>query len=105
MLIKLLGTSIPTTWPWRSTWAGHGPAGEVRRLQGGRAETPTDFTSQLGLIDEVLDTLRVPMVRVVDHEADDAIGTLAVRAAEEGLDAVIVTADRDFFQLVRPGSA
>jgi DNA polymerase-1 len=69
----------------------------------GRAETPTDFTSQLGLIDEVLDTLRVPMVRVVDHEADDAIGTLAVRAAEQGMDAVIVTADRDFFQLVRPG--
>ena len=69
----------------------------------GRAETPTDFTSQLGLIDEVLDTLHVPMVRVVDHEADDAIGTLAVRAAESGMDAVIVTADRDFFQLVRPG--
>ena len=43
------------------------------------------------------------MVRVVDHEADDAIGTLAVRAAEQGMDAVIVTADRDFFQLVRPG--
>src|SRR4249920_3517116 len=58
----------------------------------GRAETPTDFTSQLGLIDEVLDTLHVPMVRVVDHEADDAIGTLAVRAAEQGMAAVIVTA-------------
>jgi DNA polymerase I len=69
----------------------------------GRAETPNDFKPQLGLIDEVLDTLHVPMVRVVDHEADDAIGTLAVRAAEQGLDVVIVTADRDFFQLVRPG--
>ena len=69
----------------------------------GRAETPNDFKSQLGLIDEVLDTLHVPMVRVIDHEADDAIGTLAVRAAEQGLDVVIVTADRDFFQLVRPG--
>ena len=43
------------------------------------------------------------MVRVVDHEADDAIGTLASGAADAGLDAVIVTADRDFFQLVRPG--
>jgi DNA polymerase-1 len=69
----------------------------------GRAETPNDFKPQLGLIDEVLNTLHVPMVRVVDHEADDAIGTLAVRAAAQGLDAVIVTADRDFFQLVRPG--
>ena len=69
----------------------------------GRAETPSDFKPQLGLIDEVLDTLHVPMVRVVNHEADDAIGTLAVRAAGQGLDVVIVTADRDFFQLVRPG--
>ena len=68
----------------------------------GRAETPSDFKPQLGLIDEVLDTLHVPMVRVEDHEADDAIGTLAVRAAERGIHAVIVTADRDFFQLVRP---
>jgi DNA polymerase I len=40
---------------------------------------------------------------LTDHEADDAIGTLAVRAAEQGIEATIVTADRDFFQLVRPG--
>ena len=69
----------------------------------GRAETPTDFTSQLGLIDEVLDTLHSRWCAWMDHEADDAIGTLAMRAAESGMDAVIVTADRDFFQLVRPG--
>ncbi len=70
----------------------------------GRRETPADFTSQLGLIEEVLDTLRIPVVRVDDgHEADDYLGTLAVRAAERGLEATIVTADRDFFQLVRPG--
>ena len=69
----------------------------------GRPETPTDFRSQLGLIDEVLETLRVPTVRVEGHEADDALGTLATRAAERGIEAVIVTADRDFFQLVRPG--
>ncbi len=69
----------------------------------GRAETPSEFKPQLGLIDEVLNALHVPMVRVEDHEADDAIGTLAVRAAERGIEAVIVTADRDFFQLVRPG--
>src|SRR5439155_11754456 len=36
-------------------------------------------------------------------EADDAIATLACRAADEGLDVTIVTADRDFFQLARPG--
>jgi len=67
----------------------------------GRPETPADFRPQLGLIEEVLDVLRIPVMRMEGHEADDALGTLAVQAAEAGIDAVIVTADRDFFQLVR----
>jgi DNA polymerase-1 len=67
----------------------------------GRAETPADFGPQLGLIEEVLDVLHIPIIRTEGHEADDAIGTLAVEGSEQGLDAVIVTADRDFFQLVR----
>ena len=69
----------------------------------GRPETPSEFGPQLGLISEVLETLGIPIVRVEGHEADDALGTLAVRAAAAGIDATIVTADRDFFQLVRPG--
>src|SRR4051794_29762006 len=72
------------------------------QYKAGRRETPTDFTSQLGLISEVLETLRIPIVRVEGHEADDALGTLAVRAAASGIDTTIVTADRDFFQLVGP---
>ncbi|HET9310253.1 MAG TPA: DNA polymerase I [Actinomycetota bacterium] len=70
----------------------------------GRRETPQDFTSQLGLIEEVLEAMRIPVLRIADgNEADDAIGTLAIRAHDQGVDATIVTADRDFFQLVRPG--
>jgi DNA polymerase-1 len=69
----------------------------------GRAETPDEFRQQLGLILEIVQTLKIPLVSVEDHEADDAIATLACRAADRGLEAVIVTADRDFFQLVRPG--
>ena len=69
----------------------------------GRAEAPDEFRQQLGLIVEVLETLRIPIVRTEGHEADDAIATLALRAAEQGIDVVIVTADRDFFQIVRPG--
>jgi len=69
----------------------------------GRPEAPDEFRQQLGLIVEVLETLRIPVIGVEGHEADDAIATLAVRAVERGIDAVIVTADRDFFQLVRPG--
>jgi DNA polymerase-1 len=70
----------------------------------GRRETPGDFTPQLGLIEEVLEALRIPVLRIADgNEADDAIGTMAVTAAAQGIDATIVTADRDFFQLVRQG--
>ncbi|HEX2267543.1 MAG TPA: 5'-3' exonuclease H3TH domain-containing protein, partial [Actinomycetota bacterium] len=68
----------------------------------GRVEAPDEFRQQLGLILEVLETLRIPMVAVERYEADDAIATLACRAVERGMDAVIVTADRDFFQLVSP---
>jgi DNA polymerase-1 len=69
----------------------------------GRAEAPDEFRQQLGLIREVLETLRIPIVEVEGYEADDALATLACSAADQGIEAVIVTADRDFFQLVRPG--
>ena len=69
----------------------------------GRPEAPDEFRQQLGLIQEVLGALAVPVIGVEGHEADDAIATMAVRAAEAGMDVTIVTADRDFFQLVRPG--
>jgi DNA polymerase I len=69
----------------------------------GRAETPDEFRQQLPLILEVLETLRVPIVSIEGVEADDVIATLAIKAVDQGLEAVVVTADRDFFQLVRPG--
>ncbi|HET7929203.1 MAG TPA: 5'-3' exonuclease H3TH domain-containing protein, partial [Actinomycetota bacterium] len=69
----------------------------------GRPETPDEFRQQLGLIVEVLETLRIPVIGIEGHEADDAIATLALRALEQGIEVVVVTADRDFFQLVRPG--
>ena len=69
----------------------------------GRPETPDEFRQQLGLIVEVLETLHIPVIGIQEHEADDAIATLAVRALERGIEVVVVTADRDFFQLVQPG--
>jgi DNA polymerase I len=76
---------------------------QYAEYKAGRAEAPDEFRQQLGLIREVLETLRVPIVQIEGHEADDAIATLACRAADQGMEVVIVTADRDFFQLVRPG--
>jgi DNA polymerase-1 len=78
---------------------------EYAEYKAGRSETPAEFSSQLGLLREVLGALRVPIFEVREHEADDVLATLARRAASEGLEAVIVTADRDFLQLVGDGIA
>ena len=69
----------------------------------GRRETPDSFREQLPLIIEVCETLGIPVVETEGYEADDALATLAMQAVEDGIEAVVVTADRDFFQLIRPG--
>ena len=66
----------------------------------GRAETPTDFKGQVSLVREVLDALRVPIVCAEGFEADDVIATLATSAEAQDMDVLIVTGDRDAFQLV-----
>ncbi len=66
----------------------------------GRKETPAVFSAQLPLIREVLDTLRIAVIEVPGVEADDVIATLATRADAHGVDVVVVTGDRDAFQLV-----
>jgi DNA polymerase-1 len=65
-----------------------------------RAETPSDFKGQVSLVREVLDALRIPIVCAEGFEADDVIATLATQAAADGMDVLIVTGDRDAFQLV-----
>ena len=66
----------------------------------GRSATPDLFKSQLPLIREVLTTLDIKMIDESGVEADDVIATLATRAAALGIDVVIVTGDRDSYQLV-----
>ncbi|WP_280717576.1 DNA polymerase I [Kitasatospora sp. MAP5-34] len=65
-----------------------------------RAKTPDEFKSQIGLIHELLDAMRIPRMSVENFEADDVIATLATAAAAEGFDVLIVTGDRDALQLV-----
>ncbi|MBO2449737.1 DNA polymerase I [Actinomadura barringtoniae] len=66
----------------------------------GRQKTPDEFRSQISLIFEVLDALRIPRMSVAGFEADDIIATLSVQATAAGLETLIVTGDRDAFQLV-----
>jgi ribonuclease HI len=61
---------------------------------------PDDLRPQLPYIRRLVEALRLTIVEEPDVEADDVIGTLATRAAAEGLETVIVTADKDMMQLV-----
>src|SRR5215211_8299249 len=66
-----------------------------------RAEMPDDLSSQLPYIMRVCEVYNIPILNSPGFEADDVIGTLAVQAAERGLQAVIVSNDKDMCQLVR----
>jgi DNA polymerase-1 len=65
-------------------------------------ELQADFDRSLERILELLAAFRIPVVAVPGYEADDVIGTLATRAAARDLQAVIVSGDKDFYQLIGP---
>jgi len=67
----------------------------------GRPETPAPLAEQLELIRRLVETLGVPAVDAEGYEADDVIATLATRLSGEGHEVVIVTGDRDAYQLVQ----
>ena len=66
-------------------------------------ELQADFDRGLDRIGQLLSAYRVPVLSVDGFEADDVIGTLAKRGVAEGYQVVIVSGDKDFQQLVRPG--
>lgn len=65
-----------------------------------RKKMPDELSPQIGLIKEVLSALRIPIFEIEGYEADDVIGTLAKKGEKDGLDVIIVTGDRDSFQLI-----
>jgi DNA polymerase-1 len=67
----------------------------------GRAETPWLLPPQFDMIREVMEALAIPVVEAPGFEADDVIATLATEAVERQGEVVIVTGDRDSFQLVQ----
>ncbi|MBD2898050.1 5'-3' exonuclease [Actinomadura sp. RB99] len=70
-----------------------------RVAEDGGDQTPDALEAQLPVIDAVLDAFGLARIGVPGYEADDVIGTLAVRGAADG-PVDIVTGDRDLFQLV-----
>jgi DNA polymerase I len=65
-----------------------------------RNKAPDHFRSQLPLIDEVLQALHINQLREEGYEADDIIASLTKKAVADGWDVLIVTGDRDAFQLI-----
>ncbi len=67
-----------------------------------RKPMPEDLRPQVPKIREALAAYRIPVLEMTDYEADDVLGTLACKAAGEGYDVVLVSADKDLMQLVGP---
>ncbi|MFC7968583.1 DNA polymerase I [Streptomyces cinereoruber] len=80
----------------RKTWRSE----EFPEYKANRSKTPDEFKGQVELIGELLDAMRAQRFAVDGFEADDVIATLATQAEAEGFDVLIVTGDRDSFQLV-----
>src|SRR5881275_707969 len=66
-------------------------------------ELQSDFDRGMERICEILDASRVKVLSLPGYEADDVIGTLAKRGVESGVNVIVVSGDKDFQQLVRPG--
>ncbi|MFD4137952.1 DNA polymerase I [Streptomyces sp. NPDC058572] len=80
----------------RKTWRSQ----DFPEYKANRSKTPDEFKGQVELIGELLDTMNAVRFAVEGFEADDIIATLATQAEAAGFEVLIVTGDRDSFQLV-----
>ncbi|MEU6948210.1 DNA polymerase I [Streptomyces sp. NPDC046316] len=80
----------------RKTWR----SADFPEYKANRSKTPDEFKGQVELIGELLDTMNAVRFAVDGFEADDIIATLATQAEAAGFEVLIVTGDRDSFQLV-----
>ena len=101
MLIKLIGDHQPdglvVAWDvGRTTFRTE----EYPEYKAQRRSTPDRFRSQLPLIREVLEAMQITQVEQAGYEADDVIASLVRQAERDGWEVLVVTGDRDSFQLV-----
>lgn len=67
-----------------------------------REATPEDIKASVPIIKDIIKAYNIPLLEIPGFEADDVIGTLAVKGAEQGLEVHMVTPDKDYAQLVAP---
>jgi 5'-3' exonuclease len=82
---------------------GPGPTTRHREFpayKANRPAMPDTLVAQIPFVHRVVDALRVPRLMIPGEEADDILGTVAVRAAAQAYDVRVVTSDKDLLQLV-----
>ncbi|WP_354212038.1 DNA polymerase I [Arthrobacter sp. UYCu511] len=73
---------------------------EYTEYKGGRNKTPEEFYGQIDLIIKVMEAMKIPTISVDGFEADDIIATLSTQGEAAGWDVLVVSGDRDAFQLI-----
>lgn len=101
MLIKLLAEERPTHLAVAfDVSGGTFRTEQYAEYKGTRDAAPAPFQGQVPLIQEVLRAMNVPYLEKPNFEADDILATLATQATAAGLEVLIISGDRDTFQLV-----
>jgi DNA polymerase-1 len=103
MLVKLLTEygSVPTLVVWDAGWSGREQVYTEYKAE--RRSRPDLLREQWPALHPLVDAFGYRNVRVDGYEADDVIATLATQAKDKGIEATIVTGDRDAFQLIDEG--
>nr|WP_308198305.1 DNA polymerase I [Arthrobacter rhizosphaerae] len=73
---------------------------EYSEYKGGRNETPMEMSGQIDLIDKVMQAWGIKTIKMPGYEADDILATLAAMGEKAGYEVLLVTGDRDAFQLI-----
>ncbi|TFH33835.1 MAG: DNA polymerase I, partial [Dehalococcoidia bacterium] len=103
-LFKVVGTLKPSHWAIAFDYPG--PTFRhvlYEQYKAQRPPMPEELKSQIRRVHELVDVLGMPAFELSGYEADDILGTLALQARETGIDAAILTGDRDLLQVVQPG--
>lgn len=73
---------------------------EYPEYKGNRGETPEEFLGQTELLEEAMQAMNIKTLTKKDYEADDILASMADQAAEAGFRVLVVSGDRDTFQLI-----
>ena len=72
----------------------------VETYKAGRAKTPDDLLEQFPKIKDILPSMGIHTIELQGYEADDILATLATQAREAKIETIVITGDRDSYQLV-----